>query len=79
MENERADAGRDLSRETKLSGAIGDREKMTSRVGNHTRLINNTTCTLLKRLTTVYTHTYSVRYKSNRSCQLRIDYFIEDE
>ena len=49
MENEQADAGRDgfgPSRETKLSGANGDREILTfsvqlttSRIGNLTRLV----------------------------------------
>ena len=47
MENEQADAGRDLSRETKFSGAYGDRgififpvQLSTSRTGNITRFIN---------------------------------------
>ena len=54
MENEQADAGRDLSREIKFSGANGDKKNdifpvqlTISRIGNLTRLIH----TLLKVLT----------------------------
>ena len=69
MENKRAGVGREspnLSRETKLSGANADREKIVfavlltrSRIGNHTRLIH----TLLKMFDTV--NVKSTRYDSS--------------
>ena len=68
VENERADAGRDgrnLTRETKLSGANGDREYSifpvqltTSKIGNHARLMTS----LLKVMTT-HKHTPGQYYQ----------------